>query len=137
MAETCSSCKYEVSNFCQRFPPTLVAPNVQMWPVVDSDDWCGEWASSSSSPTTPTLTSLSPNTLVHGTTPTTVDLYGTNFDSSCVVLADGQARATFYIDNAHLQATARPDLQTSPSVVQITVQSPTNGTSDALPFTYT
>jgi hypothetical protein len=84
---------------------------------------------------TPVLTSLTPSSLPAGSTPATVDVIGTGFDASSTIDADGQPRATFYLDATHLEYTARPDL-TGPATVQITVQGP-NGASNALPFTYT
>jgi hypothetical protein len=81
------------------------------------------------------LSSLTPNTLASGGVPATIDVYGTGFDASTTIDADGQPRATFYLDATHLEYTARPDLA-GPSTVQITVQN-SNGTSNALPFTYT
>jgi hypothetical protein len=84
----------------------------------------------------PVLTSLTPNSLASGGTPATIDVLGSGFDSSSTIMADGTARATFFLDATHLQYTARPDLATSASTVQITVQG-NSGTSNALPFTYT
>jgi hypothetical protein len=84
----------------------------------------------------PVLTSLSPNTLPAGSDPATVDVYGSNFDSSCQIESNGTARATFYFDSGHLEYTARPDLATQGQVSQMTVVG-TNGTSNALPLTFT
>jgi IPT/TIG domain-containing protein len=84
----------------------------------------------------PVLNSLTPDTLAAGTTPATIDVLGSGFDASSTIYADSDARATFFIDNTHLEYTARPDLATSGEVHQITVVGDT-GTSNALPFTYT
>lgn len=35
MNKICNTCKFMVGNTCHRFPPP--------WPVVDQQDWCGEW----------------------------------------------------------------------------------------------
>jgi hypothetical protein len=115
MADTCANCRsyFPVVGECHRFPPTVIVGSqlFPSWPLIHADDWCAEWqAGGSGGTTTPTLTSLTPNTLPSGSTPATVDVVGTNFDSSCVVLADGQSRATFYVTATHLQYTARPDL---------------------------
>ena len=84
----------------------------------------------------PVLTSLSPNTLVAGSTPATIDVYGSNFDASCVIQGNGTPRSTFMIDAGHLEYTARPDLGTPGQVTQMTVVG-NNGTSGALPLTFT
>jgi hypothetical protein len=83
----------------------------------------------------PVLESITPNTLPAGSTPATIDVIGSGFDSSCSVNADGTPRSTFFLDSTHLQYTARPDLATSGEVVQITVGNDA-GSSTALPFTY-
>jgi hypothetical protein len=84
----------------------------------------------------PALTSLTPNSVAAGTTPITVDVIGSGFDANSTIDADGSPRGTFYIDDTHLQYTARPDLATPGTTVQITVTN-THGPSNALPFTYT
>jgi hypothetical protein len=83
----------------------------------------------------PVLTSLTPNSLPAGSTPVTVDVAGTGFDSSSTIQADGVPRVTFFLDATHLQYTARPD-QATPGTVQITVQGG-GGTSNAVTFTFT
>jgi hypothetical protein len=104
--------------------------------MVMPTNWCGEFVAAGSGGPGLTLTSLTPDTLAAGGTPATVDVVGTGFDSSCTVEADGAARVTFYIDNAHLQYTARPDLATSGETHQMTVVG-SGGTSNALTFTFT
>lgn len=141
MANDCASCQYTWSETseCRRFPPTAMMIGAELrsvWPIVTDSDWCGEFKALPPAPGALTLTSLNPNTLVHGTTPTTIDAYGTAFDSSCSIYVDGTARATFFIDDTHLQYTARPDLVTTPGTAQVTVVG-TGGTSNALTFTYT
>jgi len=84
----------------------------------------------------PVLDSITPNTLAAGGTPATIEVYGSNFDASCSIYADGAPRSTFFLDSTHLEYTARPDLATSGDVVQITVGNDA-GRSSALPFTYT
>jgi hypothetical protein len=98
------------------------------------DDWCGEFQPSIVGEAI-VLTSLTPNTFAAGSTPATVDVYGSGFSSSCEILSDGTARATFFIDIGHLQFTARPDLATSGTSNQITVTDGTN-TSNVLPLTF-
>jgi hypothetical protein len=87
-------------------------------------------------PNAPVLTSLTPGSAPVGSSPVTVDVAGSNFDSTCVVEVDGGPRDTFLLSNTHLQYTARPDLETAPGTAQVTVVGDT-GTSAALPFTYT
>jgi hypothetical protein len=84
----------------------------------------------------PVLDSLTPNSLPTGSSPATVTVNGSNFDNTCEVCADGQPRATFYIDPHTLEYTARPDLASSGESHQITVQG-SGGTSSALTFTFT
>lgn len=44
----CNTCKFRnIRNECRRFPPqvTMVQGSVvPIFPVVDDDDWCGEWS---------------------------------------------------------------------------------------------
>jgi hypothetical protein len=84
----------------------------------------------------PVLDALTPNSLPAGSTPATIDVTGTGFDNTSTVQADGQARATFYIDTGHLQYTARPDLASSGETHQMTVAGD-GGTSNPLTFTFT
>lgn len=42
--KTCKECRFymkriEESGLCRRHPPL----NLRYWPVVDTDDWCGEF----------------------------------------------------------------------------------------------
>ena len=71
-----------------------------------------------------------------GDPPTTIDLAGSGFDTTCTIYADASPRATFFLDATHLQYTARPDLETTGSTVQVSVQGDA-GTSNSLPFTFT
>ena len=47
---TCGNCKYERDGTCHRFPPVVTyAPTyagdfVPVFPTVDGNDWCGEFA---------------------------------------------------------------------------------------------
>jgi len=60
--QTCSSCRYyrpelELAPIadegrCHRHPPQIGLRGGQ-WPEVDASEWCGEWCSRSSGPTTP------------------------------------------------------------------------------------
>jgi hypothetical protein len=84
----------------------------------------------------PVLDSITPNTLAAGSTPATIDVLGSGFDTSCTVYADASPRATFFLDATHLQYTARPDLETTGSTVHIRVQGD-GGTTNSLPFTFT
>jgi hypothetical protein len=137
----CNTCLYLVNTVeCRRYPPTVLAAGTSIWPRVEDDDWCGEWkagpATDTTSPAPPTLTSLTPSSLPAGSTPATVDIVGSGFDPTSVIWIDGESRATFYLDDTHLQYTARPDLQTGPVTVEVTVESQT-GTSNALEFSFT
>lgn len=141
MANTCQSCQsYVVDGECHRYPPTIVevGSNIRaMWPSVTPDDWCNEWAVSTGGGSGLELTSISPNSLPAGSAPTTVDLYGAGFDSTCTINVEGSSRATFFIDTTHLQYTARPDLQTTPVTVQVSVSNSQAETSNTLPFSFT
>jgi hypothetical protein len=44
---TCAHCHFSRAPqgsdvLCQRYPPSLI-PEGAAWPVVGSDNWCGEW----------------------------------------------------------------------------------------------
>jgi hypothetical protein len=134
---TCADCEYFFQPECHRYPPTISqGSRTPVWSTVDPDDWCGEWKQSAAAGGL-TLTSLTPNSLPAGSTPATVDVYGTGFDSTCTVYADGVTRATFFIDIGHLEYTARPDQATSGETHQMTVGNTLGRMSNALTFTFT
>lgn len=139
VANDCQTCEFILpNNECHRYPPVVVLEGANIraaWPVVSADDWCGEYQAGGVAGSI-TLTSIVPNTLPSGSSPTTVDLYGTGFDTTCNVTIDGTTRASFFIDDTHLQYTARPDLQTGPATVQVAVVGAA-GTSNSLPFSFT
>lgn len=140
VANSCATCEFifPSTNECRRYPPTamLEGANIRsVWPVVVDDDWCGEYQAGGGAGSI-TLTSIAPNTLPAGSPPTTVDLYGTGFDNTCNINVNGSSRASFFIDDTHLQYTARPDLQTTPATVQVSVTG-LAGTSNTLPFSFT
>jgi hypothetical protein len=83
------------------------------------------------------LTSLTPNTLAAGSTPATVDVLGSGFDTGCSVYADEVVRPTFYIDDTHLEYTARPDQATAGESHEISVGNAGGDRSNSLPFTFT
>lgn len=49
--EVCGTCRYLFGAWCHRFPPTPAANTDAYsngkWPLVDWNDWCGEWAATS------------------------------------------------------------------------------------------
>lgn len=140
MPNTCGTCVYFSEagiGECHRYPPTVVqGSHIRMlWSVVSANDWCGEYETAASEAIT--ITSITPASLPVGSTPATVSINGAGFDNSCTIYADGSPRTTFFVSSTELQYTARPDLQTSPSTVQVTVENSAGGVSNALPFSFT
>jgi hypothetical protein len=38
---TCTKCRYFVQNTCRRYPPS---GRPSAWPIVQKEDWCGEYS---------------------------------------------------------------------------------------------
>lgn len=134
---TCTS--FLPTGECHRYPPTPVLHGqnlIFVWPSVGEDDWCNEFVAVTT-PTTITLTSLNPNTAPAGSTPATVDVIGTGFDSTCTIYVGEETRATFYISATDLQYTARPDLATSGQIDAVSVRNTAGDQSNTLDFTFT
>jgi hypothetical protein len=86
----------------------------------------------------PTLTSLAPSTILHGTPDLDVMCIGTNFDLRSVVRVSGVAVPTTFVSATQLYGTF-PVAAASAGVVPVTVftSAPGGGTSAAVNFTYT
>lgn len=49
--EACRNCRFSRSKvgrgtpylFCRRYPPTQLAEGESFFPLVERDEWCGEW----------------------------------------------------------------------------------------------
>jgi hypothetical protein len=85
----------------------------------------------------PALAQLAPDTLAAGSPAASVDVYGTGFDNTCKVQSDTVIRDTFFIDDGHLQFTARPDVVTAAAVHQVTVENAAGQISNSLALTVT
>lgn len=83
----------------------------------------------------PTLTSLAPNTILHGVANAVVTLTGTKFDALSVIYFNGAALATTFTNSTTISATFPHAAQVA-STKPITVR---NGPmfSNAVNFTYT
>jgi hypothetical protein len=82
----------------------------------------------------PSLTSISPGTVVAGGSDFTLTLNGSNFVSGSLVQVNGAGRATTFVSNSQLTATISAGDIASPGTLSITVNnsSPGGGTSSAL-----
>jgi hypothetical protein len=86
----------------------------------------------------PTLTSVTPSSVAPGgTSPITLTVNGTGFDSGATVLWNGSGLITNSTSSptTQLTATVFPNSFTTAGQVQITVQNPNGGTSNSLTFT--
>jgi hypothetical protein len=89
----------------------------------------------------PSLTSLSPNSVVLGGPSFTLTLTGTNFVADSNIIFGGNTRAATYVSSTQLQAQISADdinLYKGAGQIQVTVvnPSPGGGTSNAVPFTF-
>ncbi len=85
----------------------------------------------------PGISSLSPPSVVRGRAGITLTVNGNNFVASSVVLADGAARPTTFVDSTQLQAVLPPEDLSVAGTIDITVSTPGpgGGTSTSLSFT--
>ncbi|HWQ33946.1 MAG TPA: IPT/TIG domain-containing protein [Blastocatellia bacterium] len=91
-------------------------------------------------PTAPTLTSLSPNSVTAGGADFTLNLTGSNFTAGSVVRWNGADRPTNFISGTQLQAYITAADIASPGAVTVTVFTPSlrtapGGTSNPVNFT--
>lgn len=87
--------------------------------------------------TTPTLTSVAPNTVVHGAANTTITLTGTGFVSGAVVSASGTALTTTFVSGTSLTAPILAAQLASAGTLNITVQNPDGQICGPIAFTVT
>jgi hypothetical protein len=88
-------------------------------------------------PATPTLTSLSPNTAVHGTGADFImDVNGTGFLASSKIIFNGGEEPTTFVSATKLQTAVRPSLAGAAVVVPVLVRTFTHETAPQN-FTFT
>ena len=88
-----------------------------------------------STPSTPTLTGISPSSAVAGSGPVTLTATGTNFINSSVIQVNGATYSTTFVSSTQLTTTLTAnDLATAGSL-SITVATPGGGMSAPLTFT--
>jgi hypothetical protein len=86
----------------------------------------------------PSLSSLSPISVVAKTPPTLITVNGGNFMSGAKVLWNGAPLATTYVNSSQLQATPKTAQLSSASIVQLSVSNPPpGGVSSATNFNVT
>jgi hypothetical protein len=85
----------------------------------------------------PTLTTISPTSVTAGGAAFPLTLTGTNFVDNSVVQVDGAARATTFVDAAHLtaQLTAADRASGGTHAITVTTPTPGGGTSNAQTLT--
>jgi hypothetical protein len=86
---------------------------------------------------TPTLSSLSPNTLGAGGGTFTLAVNGSNFANGAVVQWNGVALGTSFVASTQLNATVPATLIAAPGSANVTVVNPGGATSNTLVFTIT
>ncbi len=85
--------------------------------------------------TTPTISSVSPNSATAGGGELILFVYGTNFTAESLVVFDGFPLSTTFIGGSELSAVVPAALTTFAESVSITVQNPGSATSPAVTFT--
>ena len=85
----------------------------------------------------PTLASVSPNTVAHGASNTTITVTGTNFVSGAVVSASGTALTTTFVSATSLTAPILAAQLASAGTLSITVQNPDGQIAGPVVFTVT
>src|ERR1700690_2914852 len=107
-------------------------------------EWgCGGGASQSINnqppPPTPTITTISPNSVVAGSPAFTLTINGTNFVASSMVNFGGSVPTTTFVNSTQLTAAipAASIASTGTPAVTVTNSAPGGGTSDAINFTIT
>ena len=104
---------------------------------------CGGGTSESvdnqSSPPTPTISTISPNSTVAGGAAFTLTINGTNFVAGSMVNFGGSALATTFVNSTQLTAAIPASSIASTGTVAVTVTNPApgGGTSNAMNFTVT
>jgi 6-phosphogluconolactonase (cycloisomerase 2 family) len=90
-------------------------------------------------PSTPQITTISPNTAVAGGTAFTLTINGTNFVAASMVNFGGSAAATTFVNSTQLTAAipAASIASTGTMAVTVTNPAPGGGTSNAVNFTVT
>jgi trimeric autotransporter adhesin len=84
---------------------------------------------------TPSLTSLSPSSMQHGSGNFYLTGTGSNFVPGAVVMWNGSARTTTYVDSQHLKAAIAAADINSPGTATVTVVNPNSAPSGGLTFT--
>jgi len=88
-------------------------------------------------PPSPELASLTPLSATAGSTGFTLNIKGTSFVSSSVVVWNGSSRTTSFIADSLLQATILTSDLATARTVSVAVVNPGKDTSNVLPFTIT
>lgn len=103
-----------------------------------SDVFLAELPTTTNNPA-PSISTLSPNSVLVGSAAFTLTVAGTNLASSSVVQWNGSSRTTTYVSGTQLQAAISASDVAMAGTAQVTVFTPApgGGTSSALPFTVT
>jgi YVTN family beta-propeller protein len=88
-------------------------------------------------PTTPTITTISPNSSVAGGAAFTLTINGTNFVAASMVNFGGAAATTTFVNSTQLTADIPAASIASTGTMSVTVTNPGSGTSNAINFTVT
>ncbi len=85
----------------------------------------------------PSITSFSSPTIPVGTSPVSIQIYGSNFFPTSVVRINGQLQQTTYSSDTFLSAVVDPSLRTALGELSVTVFNPTPGGGESAPSTLT
>jgi hypothetical protein len=85
----------------------------------------------------PLLTSISPSVLTAGGTDTAIAIYGSGFTNQSIVLVNGVAQPTTYIDSGTLSSTISANDITVPTSLSISVQASSTGNAISQPLAVT
>ncbi|MFN3372915.1 MAG: IPT/TIG domain-containing protein [Chloroflexus sp.] len=91
--------------------------------------------SSNPSPTIPTITSVSPDSITVGTTDITLTINGNNFENGAVVRWNGTALATTFVSATQLTATLPAAQRSGAGIGNVTVVNPGGGESNPVTTT--
>ncbi|WP_322494572.1 IPT/TIG domain-containing protein, partial [Chloroflexus sp.] len=91
--------------------------------------------SSNPSPTIPTITSVSPNSITVGTTDITLTINGNNFENGAIVRWNGTPLATTFVSATQLTATLPATQRGTAGTGNVTVVNPGGGESSTVTVT--
>jgi hypothetical protein len=99
--------------------------------------WGGGTGITPPTPVAPIVTGLVPPSAPIGGADMTLEVKGSSFTSASVLLWDGAAVSTIYVNSTTLRTTIRPSIETAPRQVPVTARTDTLTATTTLQFQYT